>query len=236
MGKFGLTIDGKHTTEYGLKMLSMYIPQPAVKTNLISVPGASGSIDLSEVTGRRCYENRSGLKFEFVLMEPSYDLWAKAMTEIAMQIHGRKVKVIPDNDLGFYYMCRLEVDGKKSNNIAASITLSGTAEPFKYDLTASDDDWLWDPFNFETGIIRELAGITVSNGKSVTVTGGGMPTVPEFVVTESASLAVTYKGKSHNMLLPGTYRFPVIKIGADDVTLQFTGSGKLSIRYRGAYL
>ena len=69
MGKFGLAIDGKHTTEYGLKMLSMYIPQPAVKTNLISVPGASGSIDLSEVTGQRCYENRSGLKFEFVLME-----------------------------------------------------------------------------------------------------------------------------------------------------------------------
>ena len=65
MGKFGLTIDGKHTTEYGLKMLSMYIPQPAVKTNLISVPGASGSIDLSEVTGQRCYENRSGLKFEY---------------------------------------------------------------------------------------------------------------------------------------------------------------------------
>ena len=90
MGKFGLTIDGKHTTEYGLKMLSMYIPQPAVKTNLISVPGASGSIDLSEVTGQRCYENRSGLKFEFVLMEPSYDRWAKAMTEIAMQIHGGK--------------------------------------------------------------------------------------------------------------------------------------------------
>ena len=114
--------------------------------------------------------------------------------------------------------------------------MSGTAEPFKYDLTASDDDWLWDPFNFETGIIRELAGITVSNGKSVTITGGGMPTVPEFVVTESASLAVTYNGKSHNMLLPGTYRFPAIKIGADDVTLQFTGSGKLSIRYRGAYL
>nr|DAH14361.1 MAG TPA: distal tail protein [Bacteriophage sp.] len=236
MRKFGLTIDGKHTTEYGLKMLSMYIPQPAVKTNLISVPGASGSIDLSEVTGQRCYENRSGLKFEFVLMEPSYDRWAKAMTEIAMQIHGRKVKVIPDNDLGFYYMCRLGVDGKKSNNIAASITLSGTAEPFKYDLTASDDDWLWDPFNFETGIIRELAGITVSNGKSVTITGGGMPTVPEFVVTESESLAVSYNGKSHNMLLPGTYRFPAIKIGADDVTLQFTGRGKLSIRYRGAYL
>ena len=45
MGKFGLTIDGKHTTEYGLKMLSMYIPQPAVKTNLISVPGAGESND-----------------------------------------------------------------------------------------------------------------------------------------------------------------------------------------------
>lgn len=33
MGNFGLTIDGKHTSDLGLKMTSMYIPQPKPKTN-----------------------------------------------------------------------------------------------------------------------------------------------------------------------------------------------------------
>lgn len=237
MENYGLTIDGKHTSDFGLKMTSMYIPQPEPKTNLISIPGASGSIDLSEITGQVCYENRSGLSFEFVLLDGSYEAFATATTDIAMWLHGKKLKVIPDNDLGYYYMCRLELDPKKSNSVLSIITLTGTAEPFKYDITASDDDWLWDPFDFETGIIRELGNLIVDNDhRSITILGGGMPTVPEFIVTESANLSVVYAGKTHNMYLPGTYRFPAIKVGMQDITLQFTGTGKLAIRYRGAYL
>ncbi len=237
MENFGLTIDGKHTSDMGLKMTAMYIPQPKPKINRISIPGASGSVDLSEITGQVSYEERSGLNFEFVLLDGSYEAFAQAATEIAMWLHGRKLKVIPDNDLGYYYMCRLELDPKKSNPVLSTIAFTGTAEPFKYDLIASDDDWLWDPFDFETGVIRELGNITVDNNhRSVTILGGGVPTVPEFIVTESANLTVTHTGKTHNMFLPGTYRFPAIKVGMQDVTLQFGGSGKLAIRYRGAYL
>lgn len=237
MGNFGLTIDGEHTTAYGLRMLSMYIPQPNPKTNLISVPGASGSIDLSEVTGQVIYENRSGLEFAFVLIDRGYEVWADAVTKISMRIHGKKVKVIPDNDLNYYYLCRLCLDSRKSNNVTSSIVLTGTAEPFKYDLTASDEEWLWDPFSFETGIIRELSNVTIGGSENfVKILGGGKPAVPEFIVKESANLAITYKGKVFNMYMPGAYRFPAIKVGEQDVTLSFTGSGKLAIRYRGAYL
>lgn len=237
MGNFGLTIDGKHTSDLGLKMTSMYIPQPKPKTNLVSIPGASGSIDLSEITGQISYEERSGLSFEFILMDGSYEAFAQATTNIAMWLHGKKLKVIPDNDLGYYYMCRLTLDPKKSNRVLSTVALAGTAEPYKYDIAASDDDWLWDPFDFETGVIRELGNIIIDDeNQSVTILGGGMPTVPEFIVTESANLVVTYAGKTHNMFLPGTYRFPAIKVGTQDVILQFEGSGKLAIRYRGAYL
>ena len=237
MGNFGLTIDGKHTSDLGLKMTSMYIPQPKPKTNLISIPGASGSIDLSEITGQVSYEERSGLSLEFILHDGSYETFAQATTEIAMWLHGKKLKVIPDNDLGYYYMCRLTLDPKKTNQVLSTIALAGTAEPFKYDITASDEDWLWDPFDFETGVIRELGDITINGeNRSVTILGGGMPTVPEFIVTESANLTVVHAGKAHHMFLPGTYRFPAIKVGEQDVTLQFEGSGKLAIRYRGAYL
>lgn len=237
MGSFGLTIDGKHTTEFGLRMLSMYIPQPKPKTNIISVPGASGSIDLSEVTGQISYEERSGIEFAFTLMDESYEAFAESMTRIAEWIHGKKLKVIPDNDLSYYYMCRLSVDGKKSNNVMSTITLTGTAEPFKYDLIASDEDWLWDTFDFETGVIREYMDLVIhSTNQSITILGAGKPAVPEFIVTESANLAVVHLGKTYNMLLPGTYRFPAIRIGEQDITLQFSGAGKVSIRYRGTYL
>lgn len=234
---FGLTIDGRHTSELGLKMVSMYIPMPDPKTYLISIPYASGSIDLSEVTGNVNYEDRKGIEFSFVLYDGSYDKWATALSSIAMWIHGKKVQVIPDNDFNFYYVCRLEVDGKKSNRINGKIVISGTAEPFKCDILASDDDWLWDPFSFETGVIRELSDLAITeNNKRIWIAAGGIPSVPEFIVWESSNLRVIYNGKIFQMLIPGIYRFPQIKIGEESVTLEFEGTGRLAIRYRGRFL
>jgi len=234
---FGLTIDGKHTSEFGIKMTSMYIPMPDPKTYLVNIPYASGNIDLSEVTGNVNYENRKGVKFSFVLYDGTYEKWATALSAIAMWIHGKKVHVIPDNDLSFYYICRLEVDGSKSNRISGKIILSGTAEPFKCDILASDDDWLWDPFSFETGVIRELSDLSITDtNKKILIAGGGVPSVPEFIVWESSGLRVIHNGKIFEMLIPGTYRFPQIRIGEDSVTLEFGGTGRLAIRYRGRFL
>lgn len=234
MRDFGLTINGKHTTEFGLKMLSIYIPLPEPKVNKVSIPGASGSVDLSEVFGQVEYEERSGVKFEFAVMDENYDAWAKAVTAIAMWVHGKKVKVVPDNDTCFYYMCRLKVDSKKDNSVSSSFILSGTAEPFKYEAQASDEPWVWDTFNFESGVIRELYDITITAEENeITVLGAGIRTCPEFIVTESVNLTLIHDGSTYNMHSPGTYRFPQVKVGSEDVTLAFSGTGKLSIRYRG---
>lgn len=216
----------------------MHIPMPAPKVNTIDVPWASGSIDLSEVTGQVNYEDRKKIEFNFVLYDGNYEKWAVMLTEIAMWIHGKKVKVIVDNDIGFYYMCRLEVDGKKTNKVTGQVSLTGTAEPFKYEIQASDEDWLWDPFNFETGVIREnLIDIVIGDAnKNVTIYGGGIPTVPEFIVTEAKDLTLFFGNRVYDMSSPGTYRVPAVKVGADDVRLNFTGTGRLSIRYRGRYL
>lgn len=238
MSEFGVTIDGKHTSEFGLKMVSMYIPQPKTKTNRISIPGASGSIDLTEVLGHVSYEDRDGIQFGFELIDESYSAWAAAVTAIAMWIHGKKVKVITDNDLGFYYICRLEVDSRKSNHVLSSITLTGTAEPFKYEVQSSAEDWLWDTFDFELGVIRDnLTDIIIdSNNRSAIIYGGGIPESPEFIVEESNNLALIYNDRTFNMMVPGTYRFPAVKVGQEDVILNFTGAGKLTVRYRGKYL
>ncbi|MBE5922049.1 MAG: hypothetical protein E7269_04765 [Lachnospiraceae bacterium] len=235
MEYFGLTINGKHTSEFGLNLLTMTITQPAPRTNRIQIAGMSGSIDLSEVFGEVIYEDRTGLQFVFDV-NCSNEEWPRIYSEIAMWIHGKKCQVIPDDDIKHYYICRLSIDGKKSNSVIGQITITGTAEPFKYDVTASNEDWIWDTFDFETDVIRELADITIdeSNNK-VVIVGGGMPSVPEFIVAESNELCVIYKERIYDLLV-GTKRIPQIRIGSEDITLQFTGSGKLSIAYRGAWL
>lgn len=182
MGNFGIKIitetDAFHTSELGLKMTALKIPFPSPKTNYISVPGASGNIDLSEVFGRVLYEDRSNVTFEFVL-RGNFDLWEVVTFRIATMIHGKKCKVIVDNDLSHYYVCRLSVDRSKSKRSVGTITLSGTAESFKYDIYNTAEEWLWDTFDFEEGVLREYNEITVSEyNKELVLIGGIMPQVP----------------------------------------------------------
>lgn len=240
MGNFGIKIitetDAFHTSELGLKMTALKIPFPSPKTNYISVPGASGNIDLSEVFGRVLYEDRSNVTFEFVL-RGNFDLWEVVTFRIATMIHGKKCKVIVDNDLSHYYVCRLSVDRSKSKRSVGTITLSGTAESFKYDIYNTAEEWLWDTFDFEEGVLREYNEITVSeNNKELVLIGGIMPQVPVFTVKNVNELKLTYAGRTYDMPEDGTYRFPAIVVAENDITLSFTGTGIVTINYRGAYL
>ena len=41
---------------------------------------------------------------------------------------------------------------------------------------------------------------------------------------------------AYDMPEDGTYRFPAIVVAENDITLSFTGTGIVTINYRGAYL
>ena len=237
MGKVtGMTIEGKHTSEFGLKLLSFYIPIPPVNENLITVPGMSGCIDATEVAaGHPTYGMRDGINFVF----KQYNDWFNFETvksQLAKWLHGKKVKVILDSDPAFYYLCRLKVDAKKTNVINSTIAITGYADPMKYEIASSNEDWLWDTFDFENGVIRELADIEIAeDGTEIVITAGDYPVSPTFIVTESAGLTVSYGGYTYSLPV-GETKIPRIKVGDEEVTLVFNGQGKLSISYRGERL
>lgn len=235
MNSDGMLLDGKHSTEFGLILKSVYIPTPEPKVNKIEIPGANGSLDLTEISGAVPYNDREGLEFICDLIDGTYDKWMIAMQEINDCIHGRKIPVILDSDPNYYYMCRLSVDYTKSNPVQTEVVLAGTADPYKYDVTSSLDDWLWDTLNFENGVIRELKDIEVTNGKEITIPGGSVGVAPVFIVARWRQLQVEYNGKTYD-LSPGRTRYPQIQVGKESVTLKFVGSGTLSIDYRGRYL
>lgn len=231
----GITIEGIHTSEWGLKMTKMKIPLPNVREELIKIPGMSGVLDATDtLTGYPTYGQREGLEFYFKL----YGDWTEfenQKSKIAALIHGKKVKVVIDSDPSHYYLARLSVDAGKSKDVNADFILTGSADPFKYEITSSDEDWLWDSLDFNEGVIRELAGLEISVETEVTILAGDYSVSPTFKVTESINLAVTHNGYTYPLAV-GDTKIPSIRVGDEDVTLTFTGQGKLSISYRGEVL
>lgn len=254
MTRFGLTlIDvsineyladfslAKHTyDDFSLRMVSMYIPMPEPKTQLVNLPFASGSVDLTEAAGVTPYADRTGLNFEFVYFGDLMH-WPVITHDLANYLHGKKIRVIVDNDLEHYYECRLELDSQKSSKHACKIVLTGTSEPFKYSLLGTDNPWLWDPFSFVDGEIVSTADIVVNGNTDVTISAGGVPTSVPLIVTQAGpGLGIIYNTnppKTLYMPSTGTYVFPQIKVGGHDATvLNFVGSGRVTISYRKKYL
>lgn len=234
----GVTFDDRIHTErdWGLKLISIYIPMPDPKTQTVDIPGSDGSIDLTEINGRPAYKDRNGLELAFDLMDGDYSSWFIKYSQFAAETHGRKVKMVLDDELDHYYMVRLNIDGKKTNPVYSEVTLSGSAEPFKYDLQSSSEPWKWDIFNFRTGVIRVLMDIEItSTNRTVTILGAGIDNPPVFIVTEANNLKLTHGGRTYTLKV-GRNRFPAVRVGKEDVTLTFSGTGKLSVEYRGRYL
>lgn len=237
MTKSGVTFADQWHTErdWNLHPVRIYISMPEAKEQVIDIPGGDGTIDLSEINGRPMYGMRT-VELEYHLRNVDNEKWNSIYSEIGAAITGKKVKMVLDDDPDHYYMARLKVDGEKTDYVNAELTFFGTAEPFKYDLTATNEPWLWDTFNFETGVIREIeeVEITAENNK-VTIIGAGIDTPPVFVVSQADNLKLTYGGRTYTLKV-GRNRFPAVRVGKEDVTLTFSGTGKFEVEYRGRYL
>lgn len=238
MMEAGVTFaDNIHTArDWGLKLISIYIPMPEPKAQQVDIPGGDGSIDLTEMNGRPAYYDREGIELVFDLMDESYKKWFLKYSEFAREVHGKKVKMVLDDEPNHYYMVRLNLDSKKTNPVFSEVVLSGTAEPFKYDLLSSAEPWLWDPFNFYSGVIRTIGEQVISSeNKSITILGAGIDNPPVFIVSEANNLKLVHDGRTY-VLKNGRNRFPAVRVGEKDVTLAFSGTGRVSVEYRGRYL
>lgn len=237
MTKSGITFDDKwHTwNDWSLNPVRIYISMPDIKEQLIDIPGGDGCIDLTEINGRPTYGLRN-VELEYHLRNVSNQEWHTIFSKIGNAITGRKVKMVLDDEPNYYYMVRLNLDGEKTDYVNGEITMSGTAEPFKYDIQSSAEDWLWDTFNFETGVIRTLKDITIdSANRTIKILGAGIDTPPVFVVTRADNLKLTHEGRTYTLKV-GRNRFPAVRVGEQDVILTFSGSGTMAVEYRGRYL
>ena len=231
----GASLNGKHTSyDYGLYVTNTNpVAPPEVKTQHIEVPGRNGDIDITELlAGYTIYGNREitlqlgGKKLE--------NVWPSFMSNFINELHGKKVKLIFDDNPDYYYIGRatVESDYTRGNRIA-SFTVTIDAEPYKYELLNTIEPWKWNTFSFVNGVIRQYKDISVSGSKTFTITGSQMPVIPVFVA--SSSMTVTFEEETYQLDAGENKVYDIVVLNKQ-YQLTFTGTGTVSIIYRAGRL
>lgn len=209
---------------------------PETKTHYVDIPGANGQIDLTEsLTGYPVYENRTG-SIEFYVAN-GYEDWSVLYSAIMNYLHGKRMQATLEDDRYFYYEGRFEVNKWTSDKWYSKITIDYDVYPYKKEPNTSLEPWLWDPFDFEYGIIRDYSELVVDGLLGLEILGRQEPIVPEITVdSDSGNGMLVIVGSKVYALTDGVNVNPNIVIGEANVTLIFTGNGTVSVNYQGGML
>lgn len=215
-----------------------YIGEPKQNTNYVSIPGRDGLLDLSDVvTGRPTY---SGREIKILLAGHRNKVnWDGVISAFRNYINGRICRLVFDNDKSYYWRGRIVIkDFESALNLGKFQVDIPNADPYKYDVNSSAEPWLWDPFNFETGVIIQTQSTVITGSGSVTVPHGNMPTCPSIVVSDkiSGTFNLVYDGVTYPLNVGSNKVAAVLVNGDTDVVLDFTGSATVQIVYRGGSL
>lgn len=209
---------------------------PTPKTKFIDIPGGDGQLDLTtSLTGDTVYQNRTG-SFEFIV-DNGHQEWFTLYSDIMDYLHGKLQRATLEDEPTFYYEGRFSVNKWKSDPHNSRITIDYNVSPYKYEMHSSLEDWVWDTFNFETGIVREYKDLRVDGRLDFIIVGRRMRVTPSFIVKsdDGTGMKVKFNGVTYD-LHDGSSRVINIQTVEGENKLTFTGNGTVSIEYRGGRL
>lgn len=216
----------------------LYIDPPEVKMNMIDIPGGDGYLDATEAPDGRVHYGMRTASWEFHVQREYRSFYHYLFSSIMNYCHGQNMRIILDDDPQYFYIGRISVNQFLSEEIDATIVLDVTAQPYKYEIALSTEEWLWDPFNFETDYVRGYGGLTVDGERTLEIPGSKKPIAATFTVTledPEKPITLIYRGAAYR-LDQGTYKMTNVVIFYGINTLVFQGHGTVSVEFRGASL
>lgn len=204
---------------------------PGVKNNMVDIPGSHGMLDLSKaITSTPRFKNRTG-SWEFIV-ENGFKPWAVLYSEIMNYLHGRSMKATLEDDVAYYYEGVFAVNEWRSDPHHSLIVIDYNLHPFKWSAVSTTDAWVWDTFDFTTGVINQCTDMDVNGERTVYIYGDHVEIYP--VITVSAVMTVTYDGKTYSLSSGDNDAEFYLKPG--DNELIFNGVGTVTVDYRGGSL
>lgn len=128
----GISFGDTHSYyDLNLILSEVKIPPAKPKTTYVDVPGADGSLDLTEANGEVRYSDRE-CTFLFTVHPLDSSTWEEKQTEVSNLLNGRDFKITLDKDDEFYYQGRCTVSGYASDKNVKQITVAAKVKPYKY--------------------------------------------------------------------------------------------------------
>ena len=217
---------------------------PTVKSHYVDIPGGNGSLDLTEsISGRPVYGNRSGSWDFFVVNSgqlvpnSSYGEWYTRYTEIMEYLHGKEFHAVLEDDQAYYYQGRFTVEKWNSAKGNSVLSIKYDVNPFKRNVHGTNEPWLWNPFNFETGVIRSYKDLIVRGTLGIDYIASFNTSVPIIFcyLTSGSSMNVSFDGITYT-LKNGENRMAGMHFSEGVNRLTFTGYGQITIEATGGIL
>ena len=206
----GVTFGRYHSyNDFNLILTGKEIGSAVVKTNYVDVDGAHGHIDYTEYFGEPKYSSRS-LSFKFNTIVNQFE-FLTLYSKIQDALHGKRMKIVLDDDSGYYYMGRIEVSAFTNDKNIGQISIDCTCEPWKYrkDKTVITKD--------------------VSSSATITLVNSRKKVVPS--ITTTASMTIVYDGIS-TTVNAGTFTIPTLELAEGNNSVMVTGTGNITFTYQ----
>ena len=188
---------------------------PNVKSKTLDIPGADGSLDLTDFFGEPKYENVTH-RFDFSTIVPQEE-FITLFSTIKNAIHGKKMRVILDDDPLFYWIGRIHVSKFTSEKGVGTISVECDCEPYKYKKDA-------------TTVAQAVSGTHVIN-----LTNGRKRAVPEIQIFTEGSIRIEHGGFIWD-LGSGVYTLPELELASGENVVTVTGTGTVAFVWQEADL
>lgn len=189
---------------------------PAVKTKTIDIEGTDGVLDLTDFFGEPKYENVTHT-FEFSTLVPQNE-YLSLFSAIKNAIHGRKVRIVLDDDTAFFYVGRCFVSSFTNEKGVGIVSVECDCEPYKYKLN------------------KTVVTAAIDGTKTITLTNGRKRAVPEVTITTETSLNIVYQAVNVWDLGAGSYTLPELELTEGENTVTVTGTGTVTFTWQEAML
>ena len=189
--------------------------QPAEpKLNLIDIPGADGSKDLStQPAGRVTFGDRK-LTWTFALYPG--EVWEEKHRQVSGALNGKYCRITLDSDPDYYYLGRLAVKSYNVDNQLRQITIEATCRPYM--------------------LRQQETVVRVSNlsttYRTLDLVNDRKPAIP--IITVTAETTLRWNGGMVT-ISPGTHKILDIELqeGVNKLEARVTsGTGSITLTYQ----
>ena len=228
--RYSITLNGVNTwVDWGLIPSSRPIfSPPSLKSKYIDLPGEDGQIDITDIHGSVEFSNRTG-SFSFIVSDKS-PTWNSLYNQIETHLHGKIIRAVVSDDPDWFYEGRFSISEAQSSASFGTIVIDYNCLSSRRENLHQTEDWLWDPFDFETGVVADHFNLEVIGSRDVVISG--YPSNTPFIFTASKPMVILYNGVEYP-IPAGTSSIPQISKINPPVSLRIYGQGRITIDYRG---